>query len=367
MTRLALLFVFATVGTAAAQTPAAPWADQLSDPGTVTATAPPPLAPSGGPALRALVVDAATFGIDPVVGRVASTTMRESAATLGYEVVSPEDTLTAARRLRMPYPPTPADLWRVSWVARAHRGVFARIWAHAGEYVIEVTGASLDGSGPFFERGTSGADDLREVVQTLTEAALRPPGTWDARGAAAVGGTPAPGGPVQPAVPGDVAAEEDFEVTGQAPPVDERSTFRRFSLTLQTEGAFGASSDFFYNHLVGVRFDVRLTRDILIGASIAYANLNGRDEDGRADNILFLAQFEDRVRIGRNLDLTLPLRAGLGYLPFNGPVLRLSAGLNLAVSPQWEIGADLVAPTFWFLPASVAVTLNVGLEATYRF
>jgi hypothetical protein len=31
-----------------------------------------------------------------------------------------------------------------------------------------------------------------------------------------------------------------------------------------------------------------------------------------------------------------------------------------------EIGADLLVPTFWFIPSGVEISLNVGLELIYR-
>lgn len=341
--------------------------DEFADPAPETPPAAPSDAgdappPEDGERMRMLVVDAATFGIDPVVGRVASATMRETAADMGYRVLTPEETVAAAQQLRMPYPPTPADLWRVSWVARVHRGAFARVWAHAGQYVVEISVASLDGAGPFFARGTAGADDLRAVIERLMRNALPPPSAWNVTGAQAV----------DRAAAGEPEAPVD-ELDGSTAPTDPEppeepepeAELRRWSLTLQTESAFGASQEFFYNHLIGARLDFRITRTILLGAYVAYANLNGRD--GRSDNLLFMLQFENRIVLSNELDLTIPLRGAVGYLPFNGPVIRLAAGLNLALSPQWEIGADLLVPTFWFIPGRTIISLDVGLEATYRF
>lgn len=342
--------------------------DEFADP-VAPETAPPETAPSetvpsetapppaeGEERMRMLVVDAATFGIDPLVGRVASATMRETAQAMGYRVLTAEETVSAAQQLRMPYPPTPADLWRVSWVARVHRGAFARIWAHAGQYVVEISVASLDGAGPFFARGTAGADDLRAVVERLLRQALPPPSAWNVSGAQAVDRAAAG----EPEPEPEPQREPEPET-----PEEPEAELRRWSLTLQTEAAFGASQEFFYNHLVGARLDFRITRTILLGAYVAYANLNGRD--GRADNLLFMLQFENRIVLSNDLDLTIPLRGAVGYLPFNGPVIRLAAGLNLALSPQWEIGADLLTPTFWFIPGRTIISLDVGLEATYRF
>ncbi|HHH29165.1 MAG TPA: hypothetical protein ENK57_12580 [Polyangiaceae bacterium] len=243
----------------------------------------------------------------------------------------------------------------MSWVARVHRGVFARVWAHEGRYSVELTVASLDGTGPFFARGQAGADDLRQVVAALTREALPAPNVWDTEQQ-----SPPDAEPVTGPQPEEQAEPEEPE------PEEPEPELRRWSLTLQTEAAFGVSSDFFYNHLLGVRLDFRITRDILLGAYFAYANLNARD--GRADNIVLMLQFEDRIRLSSGLDLTIPLRAAIGYVPFNGPVIRLSAGLNYAISADFEIGADIVTPTFWILAdGGTAVTFDVGLEATLRF
>lgn len=318
-----------------------------------------PPASLDGERMRLIVIDAATFGIDPVVGRVASARMRSTGEEMGYQVLTQEETIASAQQLRMPYPPTPADLWRVSWVARAHRGAFARIWAHGGQYVIEIAVASLDGSGPFFARGTAGADDLREVVDRLLRTALPPVNVWNP--AAAAG--PTPTSPEQGAV--DELGERREPASRRRPEPEPEPELRRWQLTLQTEGAIGAAQEVFYNHLVGLRFDFRITRDILIGVYAGYANLNGRDD--RANNFLFMAQFENRIRISPDLDLTIPLRAAAGYLPFNGPVIRLAAGVNYAIDEHWEIGADILTPTFWILPDRTAVSLNVAIEGTYRF
>ncbi|MFK7990179.1 MAG: hypothetical protein AB8I08_29435 [Sandaracinaceae bacterium] len=316
-----------------------------------------------GERMRMIVIDAATFGIDPVVGRVASSQMRATAESVGYQTLTPTESVAAAQQLRMPYPPTPADLWRVSWVARTHRGAFARIWAHAGQYVVEVTVASLDGTGPFFARGTAGSDNLREVVAALLRQALPAPSSWDADGAASSG----TGQPTAPTATSDTDLNEFDELDRPAParPEEPEPEIRRWSVTLQTEAAIGIDDEVFYNHLTGARVDFRITRDIALGVYAGWVNLNGRD--GRVDNILVMLQFENRIRLSSDLDLTIPLRAAIGYLPFNGPVIRLAAGLNYAFDEHFEMGIDILTPTFWFLPNGAAVSLDLALEATYRF
>ena len=322
---------------------------------------------------RLVVVDVASYGIDPVVGRVATQVLRRTGESMGYDVVDAATTVAAAQRLRMPYPPTPADLWRVTWVAQAHRGAFARVWAAEGRYVVELTVASLDGQGPWFGRDTAGADDLRQVIERLLRAALPTPDVWQE-------GQQPPRSPVQvtgagarPPLPATVRpplrpnGRRDLgDPTGRTgrwrPPEPE---LRRWTLVLQTEASIGTSEGSYYNHLVGARLDFRILRDLLLGAYVAYVNLQGRDD--RVSNLFFLLQGEYRIRPVATLDLSIPLRIGVGYLPFNGPVLRVAAGVNYALTPNWEIGADLITPTFFFLPDRVAVSMDIALEVGYRF
>jgi hypothetical protein len=338
----------------------------------VVVVPPPPATPR-----QVVVVDAITYGIAPIVGRVTSDQLRRTAADMGYTILPQNEGVRTFQALRMHYPPAPADLWRLGWATHSHRAIFARVWANEGRYVIEVIVASVDGAGPFVATESSGADDLRAAVDRALRQALPPLSAWQ-------GPEPtfAPGGQ-----PGIVAVGPGPVVVGSVLPQARRRTvreelghptardgrrwrpaepdIRRFSLALQTEASIGTSDGSFYNHFVGMRLDVRITRDILVGLYGAYVNLEGRD--GRANNFFFMVQAEDRIRPSSTLELTIPLRLGVGYLPFNGPVFRLAAGVNYALSPNWEIGADLVAPTFYVLPDHFAVAFDFSLEIAYRF
>ncbi|MFW6067831.1 MAG: hypothetical protein ACOC97_05780 [Myxococcota bacterium] len=333
---------------------------------------------AAGEVRRVVVIDAATRGIDPVVGQHVTHRMRATAESMGYRVLPREASVAAARRVGMGFPPSPAELWRATWVAGAQRGLAARAWAHEGRYVVEIMAASLDGAGPFFARGTSGADDLHEVVAGLTRQALPPPAAWDEAGARRWAGDGPRAGEASPADPapspvrpegdgtdGDEAfydQREDPEPLPQAEGSAEPK--HRFEIALQTEGAIGTSGDTFYNHLLGLRLGYRFTEDTILSAYVAYANLRGRN--GRASNLLPYAQFEHRVRIGDDTRLRIPLRLALGYLPYNGPVVRVSAGLNVPLSDRVELGLDLLSPTVWILPETTAVSLNLAAELIIR-
>ncbi|MDH5492191.1 MAG: hypothetical protein OEY14_09570, partial [Myxococcales bacterium] len=135
------------LGAAPADSPPAPEAEPEAIPAAPGAVPPAPGAspPGQSATLRLIVIDAAPYQVDPAVGRHVSHRLRVTAAEMGYAVLTAEQSVAAAQALRMPYPPAPADLWRVTHAAGAERGVFARVWAHQGLYVVEVVVASLDG------------------------------------------------------------------------------------------------------------------------------------------------------------------------------------------------------------------------------
>jgi hypothetical protein len=363
---------------------AAPEADAIPEPpadggaeaeaaSEATAEAPPVDASSPPVAMRRLVViDAAAIGVAPVVAQVTTDIMRRTGASMGYEVVLPDATVAAAQRIRMPYPPAPADLWRVSWAASAHRGAFARIWAEGGRYHIEITVASMDGQGPWYARDTAGAEDLRQVVERLTRSILPPPEMW----MPTAGAPPLPGETATTTLPGTrpiavrperTAREALAHPSGRdgrrwRRPLPE---IRRFSLSLQTEASIGATEGSFYNHYAGVRLDVRITREFAVGAYFAYVNLDGRDQRVSSFHVAVMGEY--RIRPSNDLDLTIPIRLSVGYLAFNGPVGRISGGLAYGFDEHWEIAADLIAPTLYFLPDRVAFAFDFGLELTYKF
>ncbi|MBK8170772.1 MAG: hypothetical protein IPK60_10590 [Sandaracinaceae bacterium] len=303
---------------------------------------------------RCIIIDAAVYGVSPIVGEHVSTEMRTTATSLGYRTLTRDETVATAQSSHMPYPPTPADLWRTTWAAHAARGAFARVWASQGRYIIEITVASADGGGPFFARGASGAQDLHAVVHALTLQALPPPGVTVPTGTTnAIGfGAPEP----ESERPSPVAARPARQRTGRA---------MRWVLSMQTESAFGTSSDFYYNHLFGLRLDYRITPDIRIGAYLAYANLRG--SDGRVGNMLMYVQLEDRVRVTPTSPLRVPLRVAVGYLPYNGPVIRLAAGLAVPLSRRVDLVFDILAPTIWMIPDRTLVSLDVSAEVSVKF
>lgn len=310
-------------------------------------------AADGPPPMQAMVLITATTGIDPVVGQHVTDQIKKTLRDMQYDVLDDAIVRDAVARTRMVYPPAPADLWRATHGANAHRGVFARAWAEGGKYVAELLVASADGSGPFFARGAFGADDLLTGVDGLVRQAVPALGVWQIAEQQNAVGLPSQG-------PAAASSARAIEPIRPDPPVKNR-----LRVALQTEAAFGAGDEFFYNHLVGLKVDVKVGHTVLLGAYLAYANLEGAN--GRVGNFLPMAFVENRIRVGRPTLFTIPLRIQGGYLPKNGPVFRFSGGLNFALSEQIELGVDLIAPTFWVLPERTAFSFNLGAELGYRF
>lgn len=332
----------------------------VPEPPSGEATSAPETPPTATPEVRttALVIDAAPFGVAPVVARVVTEGMREGSEELGYVVPSSDDTLAAAQRVQMPFPPSTTDLWRVMWAAGAERAVFARVWSQRDRYVVEVVVASRDGRGPFWARGMATPAALRRTVVELVRQALPPPGA----GTAPV---------VQPPAP-DVPEPPSATVEPAQPERDRRRRRRRrrrptsgfFLLAFGTEAAFGVSNEFFYNHLAGMRLDYRLARSVSVGFAFDYANLRGKN--GRVSNVLPYGQFEYRLPLSSGRSLSIPLRFGMGYLPENGLFVRMSGGLAVPLSRSIDAVFDLLSPTFWMLPATTAVSLDVRAEIVFR-
>ena len=232
--------------------------------------------------------------------------------------------------------------------------------------------ASADGTGPFFARGSSGAEDLYAVVERLTREAVPPPSSWDAAAAARYR-TPVAAAPAPSPIAGQLAAPTPRPPGQAAPflrpvtPAETRAAEapgRRLQLALYTVSAIGADGNGFYNHLIELSIGVRLRRNIILSLQLGYANLNGRD--GRENNLLPMLVFERRLRLGPQLDLSIPIKGAVGFLPFNGPVLRVSAGLAYALGERVEITADLLCPSFWLIDDDIFVSMNVALGVIVR-
>jgi hypothetical protein len=133
-------------------------------------------------------------------------------------------------------------------------------------------------------------------------------------------------------------------------------------LAVQTEGAIGAYPGSFYNQLAGARLDVQFSPHVSLGGYVGYANLKGKG--GRAHDGLAYAQVEYMFG-APGAAVRVPIRFGSGYLPGNGPVVRMAAGLAFALGPKTSLVTELLAPMLWLTGNEMVLSMNLSLEARF--
>jgi hypothetical protein len=137
-----------------------------------------------------------------------------------------------------------------------------------------------------------------------------------------------------------------------------------FRLTLQSTSAFGVTHAGFFNQLAGARLDYRFGQRFSFGGALGYANLKGKDH--RVHNLLPEVESEYRAALGSS-GLSLPLRLSFGFLPRNGPTLRLCAGLSVPVSERVELQLVPLEPMVWMNRERPEVSFNVTLGVGAAF
>jgi hypothetical protein len=268
-----------------------------------------------------------TYG--PGMAAASSAVTRQLYATLarlGYRTVPEAETGRLTAQLG-PRVLAPVDLLSVATAASADHALQATLSSDGGRYVAALTLVNTNRSDPHFANDAADAAGIEAAVDRLARSLLPP-----------------------------VVTEAGEHAGGPA------KTWTR--LALQTEAAFGLSSNFFYNHFVGGRFDYGFTRELALGAYVGYANLKGRD--GRTNNVLPYLQLEYGLAISRTSQILIPLRFGTGYLPRNGPFFRLAAGPSFPLGSGVRLGFDLVAPTFVIVHDRTVVSMDVAAEISFE-
>jgi hypothetical protein len=147
-----------------------------------------------------------------------------------------------------------------------------------------------------------------------------------------------------------------------APVADEPPHALRLAFT--SSSAFGVTHARFFNQLVGARLDYRFGARFAFGGALAYANLKGKDR--RVHEVLPELDSEYRLPL-KPESVGLPLRLGLGFLPKNGPTLRLSAGFDFALSDTLALELIPLEPMDWINRERPEVSLNASLALRVAF
>ncbi len=128
--------------------------------------------------------------------------------------------------------------------------------------------------------------------------------------------------------------------------------------------ALGLPGPDFVNELVGARFELEYTPRFALGFGLAYANLKGKD--GRVSNVLPEASLTYAIPLGGN-GVRIPIRFAGGYLPKNGPTLRLSSGFDWALGDTLALELVLLEPMVWVARDRPELSMNFGAGVLGRF
>ncbi len=139
---------------------------------------------------------------------------------------------------------------------------------------------------------------------------------------------------------------------------------RPLRLGFTSTSAFGVTHAKFFNQLVGVRLDYRFSSRFAFGAALGYANLKGKD--GRVHGVLPEALSEYRVPLHQE-SFGLPVRVALGFLPKNGPTLRVGLGFDFALSDSVSCELVPLEPMVWLSRERPELSLNGSLALRVAF
>lgn len=313
---------------------APPAARQVPSP---TSPTPPPANPEGP---RTVVIDAAPIGVDAQAGAYVTEVLRSGVAALGFRVLPTTELYAAAQALQLPFPVPPDGVFTLERALQAPVAVAAEVRASGGRYIVtlrvrvavEATERTREVSADQFE--------LAEQLRAALPAMLVPP---------------------------DVAPPVEAPRASATAPVPRvrriRAHPRRWELGGGLNLSLGPGRDSFVNALGVLRLGYFPQDRLGFTLSVDYANLRGRNE--RVSNALVLLGVETAVDLVPRARVFIPLRAEVGYLPLNGPVFRITAGVMFQLARRVRLEVDLLSPTFWVLPSTSPVSLD--LAATLHF
>lgn len=360
----------------AAQTTPAPATPDLPPPppGAPVATQPvaPPATPAAQNGPRIAVIDAAPIGVDPAAATYVTNVLRGSIAELGFAVIPTPELHDGARRIQLPFPVPPDGMIALERVLQAPVAATAEVRAAQGLYVVRLR-VRVASEPQEREREVSATQfQLADAIRAALPALLVPPSSTPQ----VVPPTP-PGPPATPpaTAPLLVGANSDPVGTGPANGTPEdpnaqparrrrvRAHSRYWELSVGPLVALGPGKDAFVNFLGMVRATWFPADRVGISASLSYANLNGRS--GRVSNLLTTIGVETSVDLVPSSRIFIPLRAEVGYLPANGPVFRLTAGVSFQLAPRVRLEVDVLSPSLWVLAEGAPVSLDLGALVSF--
>lgn len=303
------------------------------------------------PALPTIVlIDAFPSGVDPAAAAFVTEILRQTLTTAGHSIVPTALIYDAARRLALPFPPPPDGIGALLMTLQVPVAVTCEVRGGGGYYqaMLRVRFASepVERIRQIVATQWTLGDSLRQAVaEILAPTSADTTSPYSNYSPPQYSNTPLP------------------DMTGYTPTPPRRpSRLHRapFELSIGGEFAIGPGTDSFWNFLAYGRAAWFPVDRFGVTASVGYANLRGRSN--RVANALFMVGVETAIELLQRQHVYLPLRAEVGYLPFNGPVVRLTAALAVNVTRSLRLEFDLLSPTVWVLPGGAAVSMDLGAQ-----
>ena len=160
------------------------------------------------------------------------------------------------------------------------------------------------------------------------------------------------------------AAEPPASAANAAVTEASSAVAKPLRLAFTSTSAFGVTHAKFFNQLVGARLDYRYTPRFAFGAELGYVNLKGKDR--RVSNVLPEVATEYRLPLNGET-VGLPLRFSLGFLPKNGPTLRLGGGFDFGVTDSLSFELIPLEPMVWITRDRPEVSLNAHAGVRIAF
>jgi hypothetical protein len=135
-------------------------------------------------------------------------------------------------------------------------------------------------------------------------------------------------------------------------------------LAVHSTTALGLSGGRFVNELVGARFDLLNASRFAVELDVAYANLEGKDD--RVHNVLPQVALRHRFALGTSR-FGVPLRFAGGYLPKNGPTVRVAAGVDFDATDAVRLELTPLEPMLWVVRERSELSLNLGANVAFAF
>lgn len=315
-----------------------------AQPSTPAQTPPAPAQTPAAPAVegpRTAVIDIAPLGVEPVVGTHLTDLVRTTVTALGFRVVPTQELYAAAQRLSLPFPVPPDGVFLLERALQAPVAITGEARASGGQYVVRLRVRVAVEAQERTREVTGDQWTLDENVRAALPALLVPPEVPSAQRT-----TPPPTSVTPPP-------------TTRPPRIRRvRAHARRWELGGGVFTAFGPGRDSFVNASVFARVGFFPQDRLGFTFSAGYANLRGRGQ--RVSNALFLLGVETAVDLVPSKRVFIPLRAEFGYLPDNGPVIRLSAGVAFQLARRVRLSFDILSPTLWVLPETAPVSLDLA-------